>query len=122
MKHEEPRLGAVESQFADLIWENAPLTSRALVSLCAEHLQWKKSTTYTVLKKLCARGLFQNDSGTVTVQLPRNEFYARQSEQFVEEAFDGSLPAFVAAFTSRKPLSEKEISALQTLIDEQRRQ
>ena len=120
MNTDDTRLGVIESQFADLIWENAPLTSGALVALCAEHLQWKKSTTYTVLKKLCARGLFRNEGGTVTPLIPREEFYARQSERYVMEAFNGSLPAFVAAFTSRNHLSEDELAALQALIDAQR--
>lgn len=115
------KLGAVESRFADLIWENEPLSSAALVKLSEENLSWKKSTTYTVLKRLCERGLFRNQGGTVTSLLSREEFYARQSEQFVEDAFSGSLPAFVAAFTRRKKLTEEEITQLQALIDENRR-
>lgn len=120
MNTDETRLGIIEAQFADLIWEHAPLTSGALVALCAEHLQWKKSTTYTVLKKLCSRGLFRNEGGTVTPCITREEFYARQSERYVMEAFNGSLPAFVAAFTSRNRLSGDELAALQALIDAQR--
>ena len=116
---EEIRLGAIESRFAELIWAHAPLTSGKLVKLCQEELQWKKSTTYTVLKKLCDRGLFRNDGGTVTAMISREEFHALQSERFVEETFEGSLPAFVAAFTSRKKLSE-EIRQLQVLIDQSR--
>lgn len=115
------KLGAVESRFADLIWENEPLSSAALVKLSEENLSWKKSTTYTVLKRLCERGLFRNQGGTVTSLLSREEFYARQSEQFVEDAFSGSLPAFVAAFTRRKKLTEEEITQLQALIGENRR-
>ena len=118
---EETKLGVIESRFADLIWAHAPLTSGELVKLCQEELTWKKSTTYTVLKKLCDRGLFRNDGGTVTAVVSREEFHAMlQSERFVEETFDGSLPAFVAAFTSRKKLSEEEITQLQRLIDESR--
>ena len=113
-------LGAIESRFADLIWEHAPLTSGALVALCEEHLHWKKSTTYTVLKKLCDRGLFVNNGGTVEVVMTKEEFTARQSEEIVRETFSGSLPAFVAAFTSRNSLSEDEIAALQSLIDAQK--
>ena len=115
------KLGAVESRFADLIWENEPLSSAALVKLSEENLSWKKSTTYTVLKRLCERGLFRNQGGTVTSLLSREEFYARQSEQFVEDTFSGSLPAFVAGFTRRKKLTEEEITQLQALIDENRR-
>ena len=117
----ETALGTIETRFAELIWEHAPLTSGALVTLCEEHLHWKKSTTYTVLKKLCDRGLFQNNGGTVTVVITRDEFAARQSEEIVRESFSGSLPAFVAAFTSRNSLSERELSDLQALIDAQRK-
>ena len=111
------KLGAVESRFADLIWENAPLHSRDLVILCQKELCWKKPTTYTVLRKLCERGIFQNVDGMVTPLLSRQEFYARQSEQFVEEQFSGSLPAFLAAFTSRKSLSREEIAEIRRMID-----
>jgi predicted transcriptional regulator len=116
----EIKLGVIESRFAELIWSHEPLTSGELVKLCREELSWKKSTTYTVLKKLCDRGLFRNDGGTVTAAVSREEFHAMQSERFVEETFDGSLPAFLAAFTSRKKLSEEEIRQMQTLIDENR--
>lgn len=115
------KLGAVESRFADLIWQNEPVTSGNLVKLANEMLNWQKSTTYTVLKRLCERGIFQNIGGTVTSLLSKEEFYAVQSEQFVEETFSGSLPAFLAAFTKRKKLSEEEIAELQALIDQSRR-
>ena len=118
----ELKLGAVEAQFAEIIWENEPLSSTELVKLAGEKLGWKKSTTYTILKRLCQRELFQNEGGTVTSLLSREEFAACQSEQFVEETFDGSLPAFVAAFTTRKKLSQKECDQLQALIDERRRE
>jgi len=114
-------LGAVESRFADLIWINAPLSSGQLVKLAESELSWKKSTTYTVLRRLCDRGLFRNADGLVTVLVSREDFYAMQSEQFVEEAFQGSLPGFLAAFTQRKKLSESELDALQRLIDDHRR-
>lgn len=117
----EAKLGAVEARFADLIWENAPISSTALAKLAGETLSWKKSTTYTVLKRLCDRGLFQNQGGVVTALVSKAEFYALQSEKFVEETFSGSLPAFVAAFGSRKKLTEAEIDALQAMIDEMRR-
>ncbi len=111
------KLGVVESRFADLIWREAPLPSRRLAALAQEELGWKKSTTYTVLKRLCQGGLFENDGGTVRACVSREEFYAARSEQFVEETFDGSLPAFLAAFSRRKKLSDREIDELQTLID-----
>ena len=117
---EEGKLGAIETRFAELIWANAPLSSGELVKLCREELDWKKSTTYTVLKKLCGRGLFRNDGGTVTAVVSKEEFHAMQSERFVEETFDGSLPAFLAAFTRRKKLSEEEIAQLERLIQNSR--
>lgn len=113
-------LGEVESRFADIIWNNEPLTSRRLAELALETLNWKKSTTYTVLKRLCDRGIFRNDNGTVQSVLSRDAYLAIQSESFVEETFAGSLPAFVAAFTSRNRLSAEEIRQLQHLIDASR--
>ena len=114
---EDYKLGMVEAQFADIIWENEPLPSGKLVTLCQEKLSWKKPTTYTVLRKLCSRGIFQNVNGTVSSVLSREEFYAGQSQQVVEESFDGSLPAFIAAFTSRKPLTDREIEEIRAMID-----
>lgn len=116
----EYKLGEVESVFADIIWSNEPLSSRRLAELALERLDWKRTTTYTILKRLCDRGLFRNEGGTVTSLVSRDEFYARQSEQFVEETFQGSLPAFLAAFGSRKKLSEAEIDELQKVIDAMR--
>lgn len=115
------KLGLVESRFADLIWQHEPLSSGELVKLCKEELEWKKSTTYTVLKKLCDRGIFQNVDGVVSAVLSKEEFNALQSEEFVKETFQGSLPAFLAAFTSRNKLSEQEIRELQDLINQSRR-
>ena len=117
----EYKLGEVESIFADIIWNNEPLSSRRLAELAEERLNWKRTTTYTVLKRLCDRGLFQNAGGEVTSLVSRQEFYARQSEQFVDSTFQGSLPAFRAAFSSRKKLSDSEIDELQRLIDSMRR-
>ena len=117
---QEIRLGAVESRFADIIWENEPVSSGELVKICEKELTWKKSTTYTVLKKLCERGLFKNENGMVTSLLSKEEFNSRQSEKFVEENFDGSLPAFIAAFTKRKKLSDSEYDELKKIIDSMR--
>ena len=114
---ETKRLGAVETRFAELIWTHAPITSPALVRLCAEELGWKKSTTYTVLKKLCDRGLFVNDHGTVRVLVTRPEYDSMQSAQFVQEAFSGSLPAFLAAFAAGKKLTVSEVDELQRMIN-----
>ena len=117
----ELRMGAIESRFADMIWENEPIPSPELVKLAERELSWKKSTTYTVLKRLCERGIFRNQGGIVTSLISRRDFYAVQSEKFVEEMFSGSLPAFLAAFTTRKKLSQEEIDELQALIDQSRR-
>lgn len=114
----EYKLGVIEMRFADIIWENEPLQSGELVRLCEKELGWKKSTTYTILRRLCERGLFQNQKGSVTSLLSKEEFAARQSEEFVEEAFEGSLPRFLAAFTRRKKLTDQEIAELQRIIEE----
>lgn len=114
---DDMRLGVVESRFADIIWENQPLSTKKLVELCAEELQWKRTTTYTVLKKLCDRGIFKTEDSQVTALLTKEEFQAVQSEKFVGETFRGSLPAFIAAFTSRKKLSAEEIDEIRKMID-----
>jgi len=116
----EYKLGEVESRFAEIIWEQEPLSSRELAVLAEERLQWKRTTTYTILKRLCDRGLFQNNGGTVTSLVSREEFYAEQSKQFVEDTFQGSLPAFLAAFGSRKKLSDPEIDELKQVIESMR--
>ena len=116
----EMKLGAVEARFADIIWQNEPLPSNHLAKLAEQELSWKKSTTYTILKRLCDRGIFQNQSGTVSSLVSREEFYALQSEKFVNETFDGSLPAFVAAFGTRKKLSSAEVELLKGLIEKMR--
>ena len=117
---EDYKLGVMETKFAELIWISEPISSGELVKLCEKELTWKKSTTYTMLRRLCDRGIFQNKDGTVTSLMSKWEFAARQSEKFVEETFNGSLPKFLAAFTQRKQLTESEISELQRLIDEKR--
>ena len=111
------KLGVVESKFANIIWRNEPLPSRQLVALCQKELNWKKPTTYTVLRKLCERGIFQNEDGMVSSIISREDFYAVQSEKFVEDTFNGSLPAFLAAFTKRKNLSTEEIAEIRRMID-----
>lgn len=113
----DKRLGAVEAKFADLIWQNEPLGSGELVKLCESELNWKKSTSYTVLKKLCDRGIFRNEGSVVTSLVSKEDFYAMQSEKFVEETFEGSLPQFIAAFTKRKALSEAEIAEIKEMIE-----
>lgn len=116
----EKKLGAIEARFADIIWKNEPISSGELVKICIKELSWKKSTTYTVLRKLCERGIFQNIDGMVSSVISRDDFYAVWSEEFVQETFKGSLPAFLTAFTSRKKLSEQEIFELEQLIKKSR--
>lgn len=111
------KLGVVESKFADIIWANEPLSTAELVALCERELQWKRTTTYTVLKKLGEQGIFKMQNKIVTSLVSREEYYAAQSEQFVEETFAGSLPAFIAAFTKRKALTAEEIEEIRNMID-----
>ena len=114
----EYRLGEVEMKFAEIIWSNEPLPSGELAKLCEKELNWKKSTTYTILKRVCERGLFRNDGGVVTSVVSKQEFLTKQSTQFVEDTFAGSLPGFIAAFTAGRRLSEDEIEELKKIIDE----
>ncbi len=111
------RLGMVESRFADIVWQNAPLSTKELVALCKKELDWARTTTYTVLKKLCDRGIFKTENSEVSVLIGKDEFYAMQSEQFVDENFSGSLPAFIAAFSTRKNISDKEIEQIKEMIE-----
>ena len=112
------KLGEMEQRFADLIWENAPVASGQLAKLCEMAFEWKRTTTYTMLKRLCDRGIFSNTKGVVTVVMQREEFQAVQGEQFINENFDGSLPQFLLAFSRRKKLSEKEVAQLKKTIEE----
>ena len=114
------RMGAGELRFAELIWDNEPIASGDLAKLALEAIGWKKTTAFTVLKRLCDRELFENNAGTVTSLMSRDAYYARHSELYVEETFGGSLPAFLAAFGSRKKLSEKELGELEKLIGQMR--
>jgi predicted transcriptional regulator len=114
---EDTKLGLVESHFADIIWENQPISTKKLVEICESELNWKRTTTYTVLKKLCERGIFKTENSIVSAVLTKEEFQAMQSERFVGETFQGSLPAFIAAFTSRKRLSAAEIDEIRKMID-----
>ncbi len=113
----EMKLGMVESRFADIVWQNAPLSTRELVDLCKKELDWARTTTYTVLKKMCDRGIFKTEDRTVSVLITKDQFNATLSEQFVDETFSGSLPAFIAAFTTRKKISEKEIKEIKKMIE-----
>ncbi|MCQ2452018.1 MAG: BlaI/MecI/CopY family transcriptional regulator [Oscillospiraceae bacterium] len=110
-------LGEVQLAFAHIIWDREPVGSGELVKICEKELNWKKPTTYTVLRKLCEKGLFKNEDGVVTAVLSREEFNASRSERFVEDAFDGSLPAFLAAFMSHKKISSQEVEEIQRMIE-----
>ena len=114
----ELRMGAIESRFADMIWENEPIPSPELVKLAERELSWKKSTTYTVLKKMCNKGLLQNEKSLVTVTVPRELVDNQAAEQFVNRTFGGSLPGFLAAFIGGKTLTAQEAEELKHLIDE----
>lgn len=114
----EIQLGVIEARFADMIWEREPVTSSELVKLAAEAFTWKRTTTHTVLKRLCEKGLFENNKGTVTSLISRSQFYSMQSRRFVENAFDGSLPAFIAAFTQNRRLTSEEADKIRKMIDE----
>lgn len=113
----ELRIGTAEAKFADMIWYNEPISSGDLAKLANQEFEWKKTTSFTVLKRLCERGLFQNQNGIVTSLISREEYYARHSELYVEEAFGGSLPAFLAAFGTRRKLTDKEIDEMQRIIE-----
>lgn len=114
----ELQLGVIEARFADMIWEHEPVTSSELVKLAAETFSWKRTTTHTVLKRLCDKGLFENNNRTVTSLISRPQFHAMQSRKFVEDTFDGSLPAFVAAFTKEKSLTPEETAQIRAMIDQ----
>ena len=116
----ELRMGTAEAKFADIIWDNEPISSGDLAKLANQEFAWKKTTAFTVLRRLCARGLFQNQNGTVTSLLSREEFYARHSELYVEKTFGGSLPAFLTAFGTRKKLTDREVDEIRRIIDSMR--
>lgn len=112
------KLAESEEKFTELIWQNEPINSGALVKLCEKEMSWKKSTTYTVLKKLCEKGILKNENALVSSVIKRNEYYAKQSISFVEETFGGSLPNFITAFIGGKKISKKQAEELRKLIDE----
>lgn len=112
------KLGEMEQRFAELIWEREPVASGELVKLGGSTFDWKRTTTYTMLKRLCQRGIFVNENGTVRACMTREEFQAAQGEQFLNDNFGGSLPVFLAAFSSRRKLSGREIEELKKMIEE----
>ena len=118
---EDCKLGAMETRFAELIWQHAPIASGELVKLCERELGWKKSTTYTVLRKLCDRGFLKNEGSVVSALVPREQVEVFESGYVVDQAFGGSLPAFIAAFTKGRRLTDQEADEIQRLIDDSRR-
>lgn len=114
---EDIKLGLVEAHFADIVWKNAPITTKELVAVCEKELKWKRTTTYTVLKKLCEKGIFEMRDSTVNTLVSKEEFSAIQSENFVKQTFEGSLPAFIAAFASRKKPTKEELEQIKQMID-----
>lgn len=114
---EQYRLGEMEKRLADIIWANAPLTTRKLTELCEEAFGWKRTTTYTMLKRLCDRKLFINNNGTIEIIVSKDDFALAQSQNFINETFDGSLPMFLTLFSKSKGMSKDEINRLQRLID-----
>jgi predicted transcriptional regulator len=113
----EIQLGMIEARYADMIWKREPVTSSELVKLTATEFNWKRTTAHNVLRRLCDKGLFRNDNGTVTSLISRQEFYALQSKRFVEDTFNGSLPTFIAAFTKNSTLTPEEAAEIRQMID-----
>lgn len=114
---ETPKVFESEYRFCLILWEHEPIKSSELVSLCKEQLGWKPTTTYTVIKRLSERGVLQNENTVVTSLVSKDEVQASEIDELLEKKFDGSLPAFVAAFTRHKKLSSKEIDEVQKMID-----
>lgn len=112
----EVQLGVIESRYADMIWEHEPVTSSELVKMTAVAFNWKRTTAHNVLRRLIEKGLFKNDNGTVTSVISRQEFYSLQSKKYVENTFDGSLPAFIAAFTQNNPLTAEDAAQIYEMI------
>ena len=112
-----PKIHESEYRFCLILWEHEPVTAVELVKLCQQQLGWKRTTTYTVIKRLGERGVLKNEEGTVTSVVSKEAAQAREINELVEEKFQGSLPAFVAAFTKRKDISQKELDEVQQMID-----
>lgn len=113
-----PKIFESEYRFACIVWEKEPVSVKELIGLCAEQLEWKRTTTYTVLKRLCERGILRNDDGIVTSLYSKEEIQYSESRQFLDKTFDGSLPGFMAAFLKGKKISDKEIKELRQMLDD----
>ncbi len=116
--NETPKIFDSEYKFASIVWANEPVTTKELVRLCQEQLEWKRTTTYTVLKRLCERGIFQTENSVVTSLIPKEQIQKGESRQFVQRTFGGSLPGFIAAFLGGDTLSEQEAEELKVMIDQ----
>lgn len=114
---ETPKIFESEYRFCLIMWEREPVTTSELVKLCQEQLGWKRTTTYTVIKRLSERGILKNEDGLVTALVTKEAAQAREINELVEEKFQGSLPAFIAAFTKRQDISNKELDEVQRMID-----
>ena len=114
---QNPELGAIQERFACIVWDHEPISSGELAKLCETELGWKRPTTYTVLRKLCEKGLLQNREGIVTSLVSRESYYSEKSGQIIDESYQGSLPAFVASFISRNTISAEEAEEIQRMID-----
>ena len=114
---ETPKIFESEYRFCLILWEHEPVTASELVKLCQEQLGWKRTTTYTVIKRLSERGVLKNENGTVTSLVSKDEVQASEIEELVEKKFEGSLPAFVAAFTKHQNMSGEELDEVQRMID-----
>lgn len=113
----EMQMGAIEARFADIIWSHEPVTAAQIAKYAEAELGWKKTTSYTALKRLCDKGIFQNEKGNVTSLVTREQFYAAQSERFLDETYNGSLPAFIAAFARRKSISREDLAQIRAMLD-----
>ena len=118
----EIKLGEMDAKFAEIIWKNENIPSGELVKICEKELNWKKSTTYTMLRRLCEKGLFKNENGKVTSLITKDELAAKKGEDLIREIDGGSLPRFIASFTERKALSKKELDEIQQMIDDYRKE
>ena len=118
---EIPKIHESEYRFCLILWEHEPVTAVELVKLCQEQLGWKRTTTYTVIKRLGERGILKNENGQITSVISKEEAQACEIDELVEKKFEGSVPAFIAAFTKRTKISEKELDEVQRMIDQIRK-
>ena len=112
-----PKIFESEYRFCEILWENEPVSSSALVKLCSEQLEWKKSTTYTVIRRWAERGVLKSENAVVTSLVSKEEVLTAESAEVIEKTFAGSLPSFIAAFARKKTLTEQEIDEIREIID-----